>query len=120
MINKLVILFKLIGVIYDEDFWRFCTHNEIIKSVKAVYKYQKWNIVNGYDIYDFETAMEQIKKDKDRYYENQSQVLEKLNTKDREISLLKSMHESEIIRLKDIIQAKQVQLDKLIADNEGE
>lgn len=87
--------------------------SDIRNSCEKLWKMYGWWIENGFDfdiLRDLENTKKQVKtleREKKSFFNEYAKVKDKIDS-------IRLEHEEEIIRLKDIIQAKQVQIDKLL------
>lgn len=73
-----------------------------------------WQLKNVDGFPDLVYQLEKEKNSSNYFYSEKCNIERRLEGLNEHIASLKIIHEAEIIRLKDIIQAKQIQLDKLL------
>lgn len=86
----------------------------IVKAMEQITEWYQWELAVGRDIPETVQIIEKL-KETNKYYKDCIQKHNRIKENFQfELSVSTQKHEAEIIRLKDIIQAKQVQIDKLL------
>lgn len=116
--KNFLLALRLVKIVRKYDYWNSYSMQEILKYCKALFESFKWAVeTNNLDL------IHEINIIRNRYNtvdKENSNFLNEIHKMNFQITSIESTHEAEIIRLKDIIQAKQVQIDKLLSEAQGE
>ena len=111
--KNFLIALKLVKIIRSSDSWNSYSISDIYDYCRKLWYSFDWYIKNGYDL-DILNKLKYADNDRIRSQKEKSELRKELHTCEQQLAQALLKHEEEIIRLKDLVQAKQVQIDKLL------